>query len=80
MASQIYRPRIRPMWRGGLRRGKIRNSTMVYLRNHPADYERLRRIVAEMDAMGFEPMSMEGMRQPFDYAPRVVPSITGRIH
>ncbi|HEU0299016.1 MAG TPA: hypothetical protein VFR37_06160 [Longimicrobium sp.] len=80
MATKIQRPRIRPTWRSGLRRGKIRNSTMVYLRNHPEEFERLLRIIEEVRAQGFEPISMEGVRQPFDFAPRTVSSITRRIH
>lgn len=67
MATRILRPRIRPMWLGGLRRGKERNSTMEYLRNHPAEYERLRRIVQEVRAQGFEPIPMDGVKQLFDY-------------
>ncbi len=80
MAIRIQRQRIPPMWRAGLRRGKERNSTMEYLRSHPQEYDRLRRIIAEMDAMGFVPISMEGVRQPFDYAPRTIPPIARRIH
>jgi hypothetical protein len=53
---------------------------MEYLRSNPREYERLLRIIREIDAMGLEPMSMEGVRQPFDYAPRTLRPITRRIH
>lgn len=67
MATRILRPRIQPMWRGGLRRGRPRNSTMEYLRSHPDDYNRLLRIVAEVRAQGFEPVPMDRVKQFFDY-------------
>jgi hypothetical protein len=67
MATVIRRQRIRPTWNGGLRRGRPRNSTMEYLRSHPDDYNRLRRIIAEVRAQGFEPVPMDRVRQFFDY-------------
>jgi hypothetical protein len=67
MATIIQRQRVRPMWRAGLRRGRERNSTMAYLRNHPEEYARLRRIVEEIRAQGFEPVPMERVKQFFDY-------------
>ena len=68
------------MWRGGLRRGRVRDTMTQYLAERPEFAERLYRLSPELDAMGLEPMSMEGVRQPFDYAPRVVLGITRRIH
>ena len=59
------------MWRSGLRRGKIRDTMTEYLAQHPGYLEELRRIDQQLAAWGVEPMSMEGVRQPFDYAPRV---------
>lgn len=70
MSTIILRPRIRPSWTTGFRRGTERNSTMKYLESSPLDYERLLRIVEEARAAGFEPMPMNGVRQPFDYERR----------
>jgi hypothetical protein len=70
MATTIQRQRIRPMWNGGLRRGKIRDTMTAYLANHPEFLEDLRRIDRQLAAWGVEPMSMKGVRQPFDYPPR----------
>jgi hypothetical protein len=70
MAARSHRPRIQPMWRAGLRRGKIRDTMTEYLARHPGYLEDLRRIDQQLAAWGVEPMSMEGVRQPFDYAPR----------
>lgn len=70
MATRILRPRIRPMWRGGLRRGRVRDTMTHYLAERPEFADRLRRLSRELDAMGWEPVSMHGVRQPFDYAPR----------
>jgi hypothetical protein len=67
MATQLQRQRIQPTWRGGLRRGKPRNSTMEYLQGHPDDYNRLQRIIAEVRAQGFEPVPMDRVKQFFDY-------------
>lgn len=70
MATIIQRQRIRPMWRAGLRRGRIRDTMTAYLAERPEFAAQLRQLSRELDAMGWEPMSMEGVRQPFDYAPR----------
>ena len=80
MARETHRPRIPPTWRAGLRRGKIRNETTLALERCPEMKARLMNILAELDAMGFEPVSMEGVRQPFDYEPRVIPRAANRIH
>jgi hypothetical protein len=58
------------MWRAGLRRGKIRDTMTQYLAERPQFAERLRRLSRALDAIGWKQMSMEGVRQPFDYAPR----------
>jgi hypothetical protein len=70
MATQLQRQRIAPTWRAGLRRGRERNSTMAHLRNHPGEYARLRRIMEELRAQGFEPVPMERVKQFFDYGRR----------
>jgi hypothetical protein len=76
MMKPINRQRIQPMWRAGLRRGKIRDTMTQYLAQRPEFAQRLQEILDEGRALGYEPMSMEGVRQPFDYAPR----FTRRIH
>jgi hypothetical protein len=76
MATQFQRPRIQPMWNGGLRPGKVRDTMSEYLAKHPGYLEEVERIDQQLLAWGWEPMSMEGVRQPFDYAPR----FTRRIH
>lgn len=75
MATQIYRPRIRPMWRGGLRRGRVRDTMTQYLAERPEFAERLYRLSRELDALGLEPAPLHDVRQPFDYAPRTVQSL-----
>jgi hypothetical protein len=76
MASRFQRQRIQPMWNGGLRPGKIRDTMTQYLAERPEFARQLQEILEEGRAQGWEPMSMEGVRQPFDYAPR----FTRRIH
>ena len=39
---RMQRPRIAPMWKAGLRRGKPRNSTMLLLQQYPEYEARLR--------------------------------------
>jgi hypothetical protein len=70
MATRILRQRIRPMWRGGLRRGKERNEATLAFERCPEMKERLMRAIAEMDAMGLDPMPMDRVKQPFDYERR----------
>jgi len=70
MATVIQRQRIRPTWRAGLRRGKVRDTMTAYLAERPAFAEQIREFSRYMDAMGWEPMPMDGVRQPFDYEPR----------
>jgi anti-sigma factor RsiW len=70
MAPSILRPRIPPMWKGGLRRGRERDTMTAYLAEHPELANRLLEILQEAHARGFEPISMEGVKQPFDYERR----------
>lgn len=72
MATRLQRQRIQPTWRGGLRRGKVRDTMTEYLAERPEFAEQIRQISRRLDAMGWEPMSMEGVRQPFDYEPRFI--------
>jgi hypothetical protein len=72
MATRLQRLRIRPTWKGGLRLGKERDTMTAYLAEHPEYAKRLLEILAETRAQGYEPMSMEGVKQPFDYEPRYV--------
>lgn len=70
MATQIQRPRVRPLWRGGLRRGRERDTMTAYIAAHPEFLEDMRRVRRQLEAWGVEPMSMEGVKQPFDFEPR----------
>jgi hypothetical protein len=70
MATQLQRTRIRPLWKGGLRRGTVRDTMTAYMAEHPEFAEELRQIHRQLEAWGAEPMSMEGVRQPFDYETR----------
>jgi hypothetical protein len=70
MDTILQRSRINPTWRGGLRRGTVRDTMTEYIATHPGFLEDLRRIHRQLEAWGVEPMSMEGVRQPFDYEPR----------
>lgn len=70
MAPRRSRLRTPPTWRAGLRRGTVRDTMTAYLAEHPELLEEVLRIDRELEAWGWEPMSMEGVRQPFDYEPR----------
>lgn len=67
MATRLERPRIRPLWRAGLRRGKVRDTMTAYLAEHPDLARRLAEILVEVRAQGYEPVPMDRVRQPFDY-------------
>jgi hypothetical protein len=64
------RPRIRPMWSAGLRRGRVRDTMTAFLKEHPDILEELRQIHERLKAWGIEPISMKGVKEPFDYEPR----------
>jgi len=71
MATRIQRPRIRPTWKGGLRRGRERNSTMQYLLSHPEEYARLVRILEESRAVNGPPLPLPPhVRTPIDFERR----------
>ena len=55
------------MWRGGLRRGKVRDTMTAYLAEHPELANRLLEILHEVRAQGYEPVPMDRVKQPFDY-------------
>jgi hypothetical protein len=76
MATRTRRPRIRPTWRADLRRGTIRHEAALAFLRSPVMMEILRDADERLRAWGVEPMALQGVRQPFDYAPRV----TRRIH
>jgi len=59
--------RIRPLWKGGLRRGMVRDTMTAYIASHPGYLEDLLRIDTELEAIGFVPMAMNRVKQPFDY-------------
>lgn len=67
MATRLERPRIRPMWRAGLRRGQIRNGATLAFESSPEMKARLMKVIAEMDALGVDPIPLDRFRQPFDY-------------
>ena len=67
MTTRLQRLRIRPMWRGGLRRGRVRDTMTQYLAEHPRLADRLFEILQEVRALGHEPVPMDRVRQPFDY-------------
>jgi len=73
----MQRMRIRPLWKGGLRRGTVRDTMTAYMAEHPEFVEELRQIHHQLEAWGVEPMSMEGVRQPFDFQPRRTRGSTG---
>jgi toxin YoeB len=67
IAPSRTRPRIRPTWTAGLRRGRERDATMRYLESSPRDYERLLRIIRDTRPANYQPMRLDGVRLPFDY-------------
>ena len=70
MSTRIQRPRIRPMWRGGLRRGRERNEATRAFERCPEMKARLMKVIAEMNAMGWAPIPTDRVKQPFDYERR----------
>lgn len=80
MARRYRRHRIRPTWRGGLRRGRARSEAALAFLKSPAMMAILREADEQLRAWGVEPMVLQGIRQPFDYAPRIIPRIARRIH
>jgi hypothetical protein len=77
MATQIQRTRVRPTWRGGLRIGSVRDTMTAYIAAHPEFLEEMRRVHRQLEAWGIVPMSMDGVKQPFDYAPRRTANLSG---
>lgn len=68
MATIIQRQRIRPMWRGGLRRGKLRDTMTQYLAERPGFAENLLRILEESRAVNGQPLPLPPhVRTPFDF-------------
>jgi hypothetical protein len=70
MSTQLQRLRIRPTWRAGLRRGKVRDTMAEHLEKHPGYLDDVFRIDRELLAFGFEPMPMDRVKRPFDYERR----------
>jgi hypothetical protein len=58
------------MWSAGLRRGRVRDTMTAFLKEHPDILEELRQIHERLKAWGIEPISMKGVKEPFDYEPR----------
>jgi hypothetical protein len=68
MATQLQRQRISPMWRAGLRRGKIRDTMTQYLAERPHFAENLLRILEESRAVNEQPLPLPPhVRTPFDF-------------
>lgn len=76
MGTRLQRPRIQPMWRADLRRGRARHEARLAFLRSPVMMAILRDADEQLRAWGVEPMALQRVRQPFDYAPRV----TRRIH
>lgn len=71
MATKLQHPRIRPTWKGGLRRGRVRDTMAAYLAEHPEFAEYLCRIVAQSRAVNGPPAPLPpNVRIPFDYERR----------
>ena len=71
MATQLQRARIRPTWKGGLRRGTVRDTMTTYLAANPEFAQRLFRIVAESRAVNGPPSPLPPhVRTPFDFERR----------
>jgi hypothetical protein len=59
------------MWKGGLRRGTVRDTMTAYLAAHPEFAQRLFRIVEESRAVNGPPMPLPPyVRTPFDFERR----------
>lgn len=69
MTKRTARPRIAPMWKASLRRGKPRISTTLLLQQYPEFEARLRRAEEELLAWGVMP-EWQHVREPFDYSRR----------
>lgn len=67
MATRLQRIRIRPTWRGGLRRGAVRDTMTAYLAEHPDLSNQLLAALRQVRAQGYEPVPMDRVKQPFDY-------------
>lgn len=67
MATQLQRTRIPPQWKGGLRRGTVRDTMTAYLAEHPDFSDQLLAALRQVRAQGYEPVPMNRIKQPFDY-------------
>lgn len=68
MTTKLHRPRIRPVWQGGLRRGRVRDTMTQYLADHPEFAERLFRILEGSRAVNGPPLPLPPhVRTPFDF-------------
>jgi hypothetical protein len=68
MATRLIRPRIRPQWKGGLRRGKVRDTMTAYLAEHPEFAQRLCHILEETRRVNGPPAPLPPhVRTPFDF-------------
>lgn len=68
---RIQRPRIPTRWRAGIRRGTARIEPALAFLKSPLMMQILREADERLRAWGVEPLAIAGVRQPFDYAPRI---------
>ncbi|HEX6369356.1 MAG TPA: hypothetical protein VF006_10515 [Longimicrobium sp.] len=68
MATRLQRERIQPMWRAGLRRGRVRDTMTAYLAERPGFAQELSRILEESRAVNGPPLPLPPhVRTPFDF-------------
>lgn len=71
MATRTQRPRVPPTWRGGVRKGRARHEARLAFLTSPVMMEILREVNERLRPWGIEPIRLNGVRQPFRYAPRI---------
>jgi hypothetical protein len=71
MAIRLPRLRIPPTWKGGLRRGTVRDTMTAYLAEHPEYAQHLFRIVEQSRAVNGPPLPLPpNVRTPIDFERR----------
>lgn len=67
MTTQAQRTRIPPQWKGGIRRGAVRDSMTAYLAENRDLSDQLLAALRLVRAQGYVPVPMDRVKQPFDY-------------